>query len=258
MRLIWGPWDAQPRLLSRMGYRDLLVAYFTYYAIQVYLLCMIAGTALAVLWAESWPGPTLAALGTVLVYPLVEYLVHRYVLHSRLLYRSPWTAKVWKRIHYDHHQNPNDLGVLFGALYTTLPTIALITLPLGWAIAGRAGAAAAFAAGCGVFAFYEFCHCVQHLPVSPRNRWLRDIKRRHLAHHFHNEQGNFGITSNIVDRIVGTFYDPPGTRPKSPTVFNLGYAGPERERYPWVAEMSGDDPDDARARRRRPGAARRA
>lgn len=258
MRLVWGPWDPEPRLLNRMGFRDLLLAYFTYYAIQVYLLCVIAGAILAAILAESWHGPVLAAVATVVIYPVVEYLVHRFVLHSRLLYRSPLTAKVWKRIHYDHHQNPNDLSVLFGALYTTLPTIALITLPLGALIGGRAGAAAAFAAGCGVFAFYEFCHCVQHLPVTPQHRWLRDIKRRHLAHHFHNELGNFGITSSLVDRIVGTFYDPPNTRPKSPTVFNLGYAGPERERYPWVARLSADEAGYERARRRRPDAARRA
>lgn len=252
MRLVWGPWERQPRLLNRMGFGQLLGAYFTYYAIQVYFLCLAAGATLAMLWAESWQSIVAVVLVVICIYPIVEYLIHRYVLHSRLLYRSRWTAKLWKRIHYDHHQNPNDLGVLFGALYTTLPTIALITLPIGYAIAGPAGAAAAFATGCGVFAFYEFCHCVQHLPVTPQNRWLRDIKRRHLAHHFHNEQGNFGITSNLIDRVLGTFYDPPGTRPKSPTVFNLGYTESEQARYPWVAAASAQAPD--RLHRRRPPA----
>ena len=69
------------------------------------------------------------------------------MLHNRLLYKSQLTAKVWKRIHYDHHQNPHDLSVLFGALYTTLPPILLLTLPIGWLIGGAAGAAAAMAAG---------------------------------------------------------------------------------------------------------------
>ncbi len=53
-----------------------------------------------------------------------------------MLYKSELTAKVWKRIHYDHHQNPHDLSVLFGALYTTLPPILLLTLPIGWSIGG--------------------------------------------------------------------------------------------------------------------------
>ena len=37
---------------------------------------------------------------------------------------------------------------------------------------------------------------------------------------------------------------------------NLGYAGTEREAYPWVAELSADDATYAAARRR--GASRRA
>lgn len=243
MRWCRGPWDVEPLRLERMGWRELVVAFFTWYSIQVYLLLAVLGLALAFLWTES-PARTLAvALLVVVLYPFVEYAIHRFVLHGPL-YRLPALAKVWKRIHYDHHRDPNDLKVLFGALYTVLPTIAVITLPLGWAVDGPAGAAMAFATGCLVFTFYEFCHCVQHLPVKPKNRWLRAIKRRHLAHHFHNEQGNFGITGNLVDRLVGTFYDPPGTWPRSPTARNLGYAGEERRRYPWVARLSGEVPED--------------
>ncbi len=251
MPLIWGPWSKDVRLLDRMSFRDLLRAYFTYYAIQAYFLLAAVFIVLAVRWSEHPLRTLLAAAVMLLLYPLVEYGLHRYVLHARFLYKNPYTARLWKRIHYDHHQNPNDLSVLFGALYTTLPMLALVTMPIGYLIDGPAGLAAAFATGCLLFAFYEFCHCVQHLAVVPRNKWLRDIKRRHLAHHFHNEQGNFGITNNLWDHLVGTFYDPPNTRPKSPTAFNLGYTEEERRRYPWVAALSADDTTYARARRRR-------
>ncbi len=254
MPLVWGPWSAKRFRLDKMRLGDLVRAYFTYYAIQIYLLLALGGAVLAVRRAESPGGPIFAALLMVLLYPLVEYCVHRYILHSRLLYRSPYTAKVWKRIHYDHHQNPHDLAVLFGALYTTLPVIALVTLPIGWLIAGEAGAAAAFATGCVIFSFYEFIHCIEHLPFKPKARWLRDLKRRHLAHHFHNEQGNYGITSNLWDHAFQTFYNLPAECPRSPTVFNLGYAGEERERYPWVASLSAADEEFAEARRRRASA----
>ncbi len=254
MPLVWGPWSARRFRLDRMSLGDLVRAYFTYYAIQIYLLLAVIAVLLAIAWAESATGPLLAAALMALLYPLVEYCVHRYVLHSRLLYKSPYTAKLWKRIHYDHHQNPHDLAVLFGALYTTLPVIAIVTLPLGWLVAGKAGAAAAFAAGCVIFCFYEFVHCVEHLPFKPKSRWLREVKRRHLAHHFHNEQGNYGITSNLWDQVFHTFYDRPSEWPKSPTAFNLGYAGEDRERYPWVARMSAADEEFAEARRRRASA----
>ena len=251
MAVRWGPWAGRKYYLNKMTLGELLVAYFTHHSILSYLGLAAASFWLAVRFAETARPPLLAALVIVLIYPLVEYLMHRYVLHSRLLYRHKATAALWKRIHYDHHQNPNDLAVLFGALYTTLPTIFVIATPVGWLIGGPAGAAAAFATALTLFSLYEFCHCVQHLPFTPRWEWLRTLKKHHLAHHFHSEQGNFGITSFIWDRVFGTLYRRPQEVARSETVHNLGYAGGEREAYPWVAEMSADDATYAAARRRR-------
>jgi sterol desaturase/sphingolipid hydroxylase (fatty acid hydroxylase superfamily) len=233
-----------------MSFGQLVVAYLTHPAIWAYAALAVAGTGFALhLGRESGPA-LLLELGlpfaaAVLMYPFAEYLLHRFVLHSRMLYRSPRTVALWKRIHYDHHADPHDLGVLFGALHTTLPTIALVTLPTGMAISGPAGAAAAFAAGVGCMLVYEFVHCVGHLAYTPRSAVLQRLKRQHLLHHFHNEHGNFGITSTVVDRLVGSYYDQPGARPRSETVFNLGYGEAERRRYPWLAQRSGL-PDRAR------------
>ena len=80
---------------------------------------------------------------------------------------------------------------------------------------------------------------------------LRDIKRNHLAHHFHNEQGNFGITSSVWDRVLGTYYAQPKDVRRSPTAHNLGYTAEMAERYPWVAALSEDEETYARQRRRR-------
>lgn len=247
------PWRGRKYFLDRMTLGDLVIAYFTHHSIQVYLLLAVTGAGYAVATAPSAREPLLAVLVVALLYPLVEYVLHRWVLHNRLLYKSPWTARVWKRIHYDHHQNPHDLSVLFGALYTTLPPIMLLTLPIGWAIGGAPSAAAALAAGSLIFAGYEFCHCVQHLPFTPTNRWLREIKKHHLAHHFHSEQGNFGITLDWWDRILGTGYDSPRQIARSPTTHNLGYNETERSRYPWVGEISASDDEYALLRTKRAG-----
>ena len=64
------------------------------------------------------------------------------------------------------------------------------------------------------------------------------MKKRYLAHHFHSERGNFGITNFMWDRLFGTYYPDPKTFPESATTFNLGYTGEEAERYPWVAVLS--------------------
>ena len=246
----WGLWSGRKYFLNKMTLGELIVAYFTHHSILTYLALIAASLWVAASQATGPWGPLVAAAVIALIYPLVEYLMHRYVLHSRFLYRHQMTAALWKRIHYDHHQNPNDLSVLFGALYTTLPTIFVIATPVGWLIGGPAGAAAAFATALTLFSLYEFCHCVQHLPFTPRYEWLRTLKKHHLAHHFHSEQGNFGITSFLWDRAFGTLYRGVQEVPRSATVHNLGYAGPERESYPWVAELSDDDDAFAAARRR--------
>ncbi len=233
-----GIWN-RDHYLDRMTLGQLVFAYFQYYTIQAYFVL----AAVSIVVALSYPPTLLQAGASVLVvfiaYPLIWYFLHRFVLHSQWAYKSSLTAKTWKRIHYDHHQDPNRLSVLFGALYTTLPTIALATIPPGWLIGGIGGAATAFAAGLLMTAFYEFSHCIQHLSYKPKNRWLAAIKQRHLEHHFHDEKGNFGVTSFWPDQMFGTYYTREQRPAKSPTVFNLGYTDEVADRYPWVADMSG-------------------
>lgn len=225
--------------LNKMSLRELVVAYFQYYAIQAYLLFAAISTYVAIAYPTT-PFRALAAVAVAIAaYPLAWYLLHRYVLHGQWMFKSPLTAKVWKRIHYDHHQDPNHLEILFGALYTTLPTIALVTIPVGYLIGGIGGGAAAFAAGLLMTCFYEFTHCIQHLSYKPKSPLLADMKARHMAHHFHDESGNFGITSFTWDKLFGTYYDRPERPAKSETVFNLGYTPEVAKIYPWVAHQSG-------------------
>lgn len=237
-------WKRRTTDLGRMSLRDLLRAYFAHPAIQVYAALALAGTAAALAWTEQGGRTALAALAVVALYPFVEYGLHRFVLHGRFLYKSRLTAALWKRIHFDHHQDPHRLEVLFGSLATTLPLLLAIALPVGGLIDGIAGAAAALAAATVLMGVYEFCHCVQHLNVKPKNRFLLRIKQRHLAHHFHDETSNFGITTALVDRLAGSLSAGTRDRPHSPTVFNLGYDAEEARRYPWVAELTGAPPRD--------------
>ena len=232
--------------LDRMTFRELVVAYFQYPAIICYLA--LSAAAIAIFAARPAPlAPTLIAIAVAtFIYPLVWYVLHRWVLHSRWMFKVPFLASTWKRIHYDHHQDPNHLEVLFGALHTTLPTIALATLPIGYAIglpwgsdAAIGGAAAAFATGLLTTCFYEFVHCIQHLAYKPKRKFLQEMKKRHMAHHFHDENGNYGITTFLWDKLFGTFYDRPERPEKSPTVFNLGYTPEVAEKYPHVARLSG-------------------
>ena len=237
-------WTGRSYDLGKMSFRDLAIAYSTYYAIHAYLIVAVISAALSIHEANGWSPALLGAAAAVFLYPFAWYLIHRFVLHSRALYKSRWTAASWKRIHFDHHQDPHRLEVLFGALWTTLPTIALVTLPIGWLLGGASGAAAALSAGLISTCLYEFAHCVQHLNYKPRSAFLKRIKRWHLAHHFHSERGNFGIVSFLPDRLFGTWYDSARDAPKSATTFNLGYDRAEAARYPCVAQLTGAAPLD--------------
>ncbi|WP_247887325.1 sterol desaturase family protein [Azospirillum sp. SYSU D00513] len=237
-------WKGRSYDLGRMSLRELFVAYATYPAIQVYAVITVVGAILAAAWTERPWHTALTVLVVVALYPFVEYGLHRYILHARILYKSPLTASLWKRVHFDHHQDPHKLDVLFGSLTNTLPMLVGVSVPVGLAVDGAAGGAAALATATLLMSVYEFCHCIQHLNYQPKSRLLRRMKQRHLAHHFHDENGNYGITGFVIDRALGTYYDSPQERPRSPTVFNLGYDVAESQRYPWVAELTGSPPRD--------------
>ena len=241
------PFWGRSHHLDRMTLRELVSAYLQHHAILAYLA--LVATAVGVFaWRPAEAVPTIATIAlVVLAYPLIWYALHRWVLHSHWMFKTPLLAGVWKRIRYDHHRDPNHLEVLFGALYTTVPTLLLVAAVPGWLIGGIGGAAAGFATGLLCTCVYEFFHCIQHLSYKPRVKWLAVMKARHMEHHFHDETGNFGITNFAWDRVFGTLYRRVDRPVKSPTVFNLGYTDAVAARYPWVARRSHPAPARPRA-----------
>ncbi len=225
--------------LDRMTLRELMVAYLQYPAIIIYLGLAAVGIGVWVMQPASVGRSLMAIAAAVILFPLVWYILHRWVLHSQWMWKHNLLAATWKRIHYDHHQDPNHLEVLFGSPLNVVPTVAAATIPVGWLIGGVGGAAAAFATGMITTCVNEFFHCIQHLSYKPTNTWLAAIKQRHMAHHFHDETGNFGITNFGWDRLFGTLYNKVSERAKSPTVFNLGYTAEVAKRYPQVSRLSG-------------------
>ena len=129
---------------------------------------------------------------------------------------------------------------MFGALYTTLPSVAIATVPVGYFIAGLPGAATALCTGILTTCFYEFIHCIEHLGYMPKWLWLRELKKLHMSHHFHNEKGNFGITNFACDRLFRTIYTQNKQRHRSNNVFNLGYDKKNADKYPFVAMLTPD------------------
>lgn len=251
MRLFIGykAWKEEEYLLNRMTFDDLVKAYVTYPAIQVYavilVVSLIAGFATA---GTFWRAAAAFGAGAIL-FPIAWYITHRFILHGSWMYKTPWLAGLWKRIHYDHHRFPNDLSVLFGGLHTTLPTIVLVAGPVGWFIGAVPGIFFAIAGTVIMTMYTEFLHAGEHLAFEPKSKFWKDIKKRHLAHHFHNENGNYGIAEFFWDRAFGTFYAETTDAPRSATARNLGYDDEMAARYPRVRELTEAEPDQRKAMR---------
>jgi sterol desaturase/sphingolipid hydroxylase (fatty acid hydroxylase superfamily) len=235
-------WKKQKYHLDEMTMRDLLVVFYQYPAIVAYHVLVLAAVVAFLAVGRLSLGTFLwAAVGAVNV-SFTWYLFHRFILHSSLMYRTRWTAALWKRLHYDHHSDPNDLRVLFGALSTTVPPMIIVSSGVFLATGNPGHALAFFGATVAMTIWNELCHCVQHLGYVPKSRYLLRIKRLHLIHHFKNESVYYGITNFFWDRLFGTYPRDVDSVPRSATVFNLGYSKDVQQRYPWVARLTPSSP----------------
>ena len=137
----------------------------------------------------------------VIGWTLCEYVLHRYVGHSKKRV-SGFTQE-----HRSHHSAGDyfmpHLKKVRISLQVLLPLTLLSILILG----GEAGSG--FALGFALFfVVYEVLHkrAHTHAPRTAYGRWLR---RHHFSHHFSAPRKNFGVTTPIWD-VVFRSYTPTG------------------------------------------------
>lgn len=146
-----------------------------------------------------------AATGLVF-WTLVEYLVHRYVLHGVFPIRpSLWSRflnKAFDHLHWQHHLRPWDGNHINGTLFDTLWVVAPI-----WTLTFLAPihTAPAFFSGFMLgYVIEEWCHHSVHFYVF-NWPWFRGLKARHFYHH--SKRGAhilFGLSNGFWDEVVGT------------------------------------------------------
>ena len=152
-------------------------------------------------------------------YALSEYVIHRFLFHMKTP-ESPFLLKMIKRLHFDHHADPNDLKLLFLPIWFSLPGFSIFAL-IFYFITNSFQLMIAYLAGIVVyFLYYEWKHYIAHRPVQPRTALGRNIKKAHLWHHFKNENYWFGVTHTSVDKTFGTYKDQKSVE-KSETAKNL-------------------------------------
>ncbi len=167
-----------------------------------------------------------APLVFVALFPVIEWVIHVFVLH--------WRPRRWGRVtvdtllarkHREHHADPRDVPLVFipwqtmiGLMVAT-PVLPLLLFP-------RVGQALTFVFTMGLAGMlYEWTHYLIHSDYKPRRRMFKAVYKHHRLHHFKNENYWLTVTTaNTADRLLGTNPDP-GSVPTSPTAKNLHGVG---------------------------------
>ncbi len=121
----------------------------------------------------------------LLVWTLLEYLMHRFAFHGF----AP---------HYQHHADPADRVYILAPLWLSTVVAALLWL-LFWWIAGWASGFLIAGVVAGYLA-YEAIHLRIH-GSHPGGPVLRALRKHHYYHHFADERACFGVTSALWDRV---------------------------------------------------------
>jgi fatty acid hydroxylase family protein len=144
--------------------------------------------------------------GGAAAWTLLEYAVHRYVLHGRFPdgkgpYRR-FTHKYFDPLHWEHHARPWDGEHINGRLHDTLPFAGLF---VALSFLAPFHTAPLFVAGMlQAYVMEEWVHHSVHF-YHFNNRYFRYIKRHHLFHHSpRGSDVGYGLTSGFWDVVWRT------------------------------------------------------
>ena len=169
-------------------------------AISVYLVvsaCM-AWYGFANLGKSTSSSILFIVLGLV-VFTLVEYVVHRFLYHSGEDYKDEvnWQYKV----HGVHHIFPKDKDLL--AMPIPLALFLSVILILFFYLIMGSNVFFFYPGFLSGYAIYLYIHYIVHAYKPPKNAF-RFLWRHHLIHHYSDEDRAFGVTSPFWDYIFGT------------------------------------------------------
>ena len=195
--------DAQHRSLpsTRQALRTRMpggkIGYYADFAI--YGMLVIALIAFTLRGTRSdrlmWLTAAIAGAGS---WTLIEYLLHRFVLH-----RMPLIAD----LHHEHHASPR--AYLSTPTWASLPVLAGVFFVPMWRLFSLNVACGAISGLITGWLWYGTVHHVIHFR-GPRRLAiaLRAASHRHLLHHSPYSSGNFGVTTAVWDYLFGTRIPP--------------------------------------------------
>jgi hypothetical protein len=225
---LW-PQNVDLRAEASKARRRLLpvTAFYSSASLVMLALVMRSGRSLSVAAAFLVAG--------VATWTLLEYAVHRYVLHGpfpdgpgvvqHTLHRR------FDHLHVEHHQRPWDGNHINGSIQDTLPFVIGLGVLASWA---PVNTLPVFLVGLvQSYVVEEWIHHSVHY-YNFNSRYFRYIRRHHLYHHSrHGSRLAYGLTSHVWDVAWGTPAD--RTLREGPReIPSVAPAGPART-LPWRA-----------------------
>lgn len=131
---------------------------------------------------------------------LFEYVFHRFVFHFEP--RGEFQERISFLFHGVHHQFPNDKQRLVMPITLSL-LIVVVLFGLFYAFFGHYvwPFFAGFILG---YLTYDMIHYSIHHFKRPSPKWLGNLWKSHLDHHFRDSNKGYGVSSPIWDKVIRT------------------------------------------------------
>jgi len=162
----------------------------------------------------GWGVAILLFLGGVLLFTLIEYLMHRFLYH--IPGNTPWRERFRYVVHGVHHDHPRDKSRLAQPPITSILLAVVLYGLFTWTMGDHG---TAFCGGV-LFGYssYLLIHYATHMFKPPKN-FLGVLWKNHNLHHYVNDDGAFGVSSPLWDYVFGTM--PPDPKRKAAAQQNL-------------------------------------
>jgi sterol desaturase/sphingolipid hydroxylase (fatty acid hydroxylase superfamily) len=138
----------------------------------------------------------IAFLAGVAVWTFVEYAVHRWIYHA---------VPFFEKFHDAHHEDPKALigvpsfissGIILAVFFVPLWLTIGIVLAGGFTSGSLLG-----------YAGYMLVHHASHHWTLKPGGMLYRARVQHMAHHYHNTPGNYGVVTSFWDHVFSTNVD---------------------------------------------------
>ncbi len=136
----------------------------------------------------------------VITWTFLEYIIHRFLGH-----RKKGNDPVRKE-HQMHHSKAHYFAPMYKKMILAVLVFSISTLVVGSLVSWFMGGLYSFGLA-GMYMIYEISHKRFH-KRDPLIGYGLKMRKHHFYHHFGNPKHNHGVTTDVWDKVFGTYTKP--------------------------------------------------